>query len=255
MVGCSFDKNTRRRFYHEFFKRMKKWNSLVLVTGEMSGKEIEESELGHVTDGIIHLTNKEDRQQRNRYLEVLKLWGQEYIPGKHNFSINNEGITVLPWQDRMSNREESKLLETGLCGLDYMLCGGLKAGSANYIGGPTGTGKTLMGIQYIKKGAEQDEKGIIVSFDETKNDILKRAESAGMELEKYIHAGKIEILQLFTNDFAMHFHKIQQMMEKIDAERIFVDDVEKHMKTMEGANFIQRLVAKYKSANITLLMT
>lgn len=59
IIGCSFDKNTRRRFYYEFFKRMKNWNSLVIVTGEMSEKEIEESTLGYVTDGIIHLTNKE----------------------------------------------------------------------------------------------------------------------------------------------------------------------------------------------------
>jgi circadian clock protein KaiC len=255
IIGCSFDNNTRRRFYYEFFKRMKKWNSLVLVTGEMSDKEIEESTLGYVTDGIIHLTNKEERQQRNRYLEVLKLRGQEYIPGKHSFSITSEGITVLPWQYRTSQREESKLIETGLCGLDYMLCGGLRAGSTNYIGGPTGTGKTLMGIRYIKKGAEQDERGIIVSFDETKNDILNRAESAGMELEKDIHAGNIEILQLSSNDFARHFHEIQQTVEKVNATRIFVDDVEKHMKTMEGTDFIQHLVAKYKNANITLLTT
>jgi circadian clock protein KaiC len=186
---------------------------------------------------------------------VLKLRGQEYIPGKHSFSINNEGITVLPWQDRTASREESKLLETGLCGLDYMLCGGMREGSANYIGGPTGTGKTLMGIRYVIKGAEQNEDGIIVSFDETKNDILNRAESAGMELEKYIQAGKIEILQLSTNDFARHFHEIQQAVEKVGAERIFVDDVEKHMKTMEGNNFIQHLVARYKNANITILMT
>ncbi|WP_292343988.1 hypothetical protein [Methanohalophilus sp. DAL1] len=50
-----FIRITRRRFYYEFFKRMKNWNSLVIVTGEMSEKEIEESTLGYVTDGIMAL--------------------------------------------------------------------------------------------------------------------------------------------------------------------------------------------------------
>ncbi|NOR59035.1 MAG: hypothetical protein GQ469_00125, partial [Methanosarcinales archaeon] len=71
------DEVEKREFYYDLFIKMKEWNSLVLVTGELSEEEIWKDEISYIVDGIIYLSNERSRDKRVRYMEVLKMRGQE----------------------------------------------------------------------------------------------------------------------------------------------------------------------------------
>lgn len=78
--------------------------------------------------------------------------------------------------------DKKKRVETGIAGLDKMLSGGFMPGSANLARGAPGTGKTLMGLQYLVHGAALAEPGLLISFEEFPQALQFDAESLGWDL-------------------------------------------------------------------------
>ena len=64
-----------------------------------------------------------------------------------------------------------KILEktpTGINGLDDITDGGLPKGRPTLVCGSAGSGKTLMGMEFLVKGAKRyDEPGVFMAFEET----------------------------------------------------------------------------------------
>ncbi|MDI6708631.1 MAG: ATPase domain-containing protein [Candidatus Thermoplasmatota archaeon] len=88
--------NEYRPFVFELCARLKNWQSLTILTGEVMPEELYPLELAYTVDGIILLTNIEEEGRRVRYLEILKMRGTEHLTGKYQFSISKNGITVIP---------------------------------------------------------------------------------------------------------------------------------------------------------------
>lgn len=75
-------------------------------------------------------------------------------------------------------------VETGITGLDKMLAGGFLPGSANLLRGAPGTGKTLLGLQFLIHGAALGEPGLLISFEEFPQSIQNDAQSLGWNLRQ-----------------------------------------------------------------------
>lgn len=84
----------------------------------------------------------------------------------------------------------SRLLSTGVPGLDDILHGGLVPGGLYAVEGDTGAGKTTLCLQFLLAGATQGEPGLIVTLSETAADLRFMAASHGWDLSD------IEILEL-----------------------------------------------------------
>lgn len=61
---------------------------------------------------------------------------------------------------------EFRLVPTGVAGLDEMLQGGIPKGYTVLVSGGPGTGKTILGMQFLVTGALMGEPGLYVSLDE-----------------------------------------------------------------------------------------
>lgn len=154
----------------------------------------------YVADGIIYLENKDG----NRTFEIRKLRNQKYVAGKHSFKIVDQnylksapmlepvwlqaGINVFPnirtYTERIdqssSHEGEHEIIETGIEGLDDLLPinswehndkgGFLKKNIILVIGSP-GSGKTIFGLHFIKKGLEKGETCLWISFEGRKADL------------------------------------------------------------------------------------
>ncbi len=72
---------------------------------------------------------------------------------------------------------------SGIVGLDEMLNGGLPKGRTILLLGGPGSGKTTLGVQFLMKGfQEHGEKGVFLSFDETKEHLFNEMGSFGWDL-------------------------------------------------------------------------
>ena len=86
-------------------------------------------------------------------------------------------------------------IRTMIEGFDDISHGGLPSGRTTILSGTSGTGKTMLAVQFIYNGISYfDEPGIFVTFEESPADIIKNAHSFGWDLQKLIDDGKLFIL-------------------------------------------------------------
>jgi len=90
---------------------------------------------------------------------------------------------------------ETEMISTGLPGLDKILKGGIRKGSAVLITGSPGTGKTIIGIQYIIEGAKRNEPGIYITSEEVTENIRLYASSLGLDITGYEKKGLITLIK------------------------------------------------------------
>ena len=261
MIGGTLDGETRSRFFYDLFLRMKKWGSLVLVTGDLAEDELEKSNLGHVADGIIYLSNDLKHDQRTRHLEVLKMRGQGYLSGKHNFSITDKGITIRTDTISMADHQASdQRVATGIAGLDRMTGSGLLSGTNTLLSGDSGTGKTCLGIQFICQGASDNEPGIIVSFDENEQQIKAAASSIGHDLDEHITSERIRIVHVDPALMNTNIHtlELETLIDEMQAKRIVLDGIHELDALLDERNnqqYIRILSKLFTAKGITAMFT
>src|SRR5271165_251965 len=83
---------------------------------------------------------------------------------------------------------------TGIRGLDEITLGGLPRGRTTLVCGGAGCGKTLLGMEFLVRGAtEFDESGVCLSFEETAEELASNVASLGFDLANLIRRKKLVI--------------------------------------------------------------
>lgn len=236
VFAYGLDEGSQRQFYYDFFASIKGWNSLVLLTGEYTVDELIKSTLGYLVDGIIYIGNEPFYDQNIRYLNVLKMRGQDFYGGKHSCKITKDGFVVYP---RLHATVRTSILNervsTGVNGLDKMTGGGFIRGSSILISGSSGTGKTTMGTQFIMDGLLKKEPGIIVSFEEDTEQILENSKMFGWNLKEFENKNLLEIISPIESDVYELAIQIEETIGKIKARRLLLD----------GTGRLQRMLPQY----------
>ncbi len=89
----------------------------------------------------------------------------------------------------------TKLLPTGVPGLDELLNGGIPEGRVVLVIGGPGSGKTILASQFLYKGIqEHNENGIFVSLDERKDHFYSEMQNFGWDFKKAEEEAKFEFI-------------------------------------------------------------
>jgi circadian clock protein KaiC len=121
---------------------------------------------------------------------------------------------------------------TGITGLDEMTGGGLPRGRTTLLAGGSGSGKTILGLQFLVNGARQhEEPGIFVAFEETPARIIANAETFGWKLDQlqpkmlaFIDAQPPpDLVQSGTFDLSGLLIALEEKTTEIKARRIVFD--------------------------------
>jgi KaiC/GvpD/RAD55 family RecA-like ATPase len=108
-----------------------------------------------------------------------------------DFLVSNEFLSNEDSPKTKNRGNGLHRIKTGIKGLDKILKGGLRKESSIILTGGPGTGKTIMGIQFLIEGAKNGEVGIYVFYDSSIEDFLLFADEIGLSLRKYIEKGLI----------------------------------------------------------------
>src|ERR1035437_6769681 len=83
---------------------------------------------------------------------------------------------------------------TGIHGLDEVTLGGLPRGRPTLVCGAAGCGKTLLGMEFLVRGARDfGEPGVCLSFEETSEELTSNVASLGFDLGALIAKKKLLI--------------------------------------------------------------
>src|SRR5271154_7021275 len=90
---------------------------------------------------------------------------------------------------------ESSLVKTGIRGLDAVLLGGIPRSNVIVVQGETGTGKTLMGVEFVYRGITQcNEPGVIVVFETSPDKLIRDAAEFRWDLADLQEQKKLQIV-------------------------------------------------------------
>jgi circadian clock protein KaiC len=152
-----------------------------------------------MVDGVLHLEDCLIGQRAERSLQLRKFRGSGGLRGKHQFRITARGIVVFPRVESAyatpSTLDKYKLRRTtsGVKGVDEMLSGGLLAETSNGVFGPTGAGKTTLGIQFVAAGTPA-EPAVFFGLYEHPERLRVKAKSMGIDLPALEQRGAVEIM-------------------------------------------------------------
>ncbi len=114
----------------------------------------------------------------------------------------------------------------GVEAVDTLIGGGIFDGSTTMVVGVSGVGKTVLGTQILREGAlKQGTRGLLVSLDEHPAQIIRNAQTLGLNLEEQIADGTIQIMFESPQelDIDAHYARIVQLIEERDVQRMVID--------------------------------
>ena len=234
-----------RRQVLSFIRFLKEKGATVLFSSENSA-EAPDEDLQFLSDGIICL----DNSVGFRRVCVTKFRGSNFLSGWHSMRITNHGVRIAP---RLIPEEHMKsfspeIIGSGIPELDEQLNGGLERGTTTIISGPTGVGKTTLGLQFMKEAAGRGERSVVFTFEEEPEIMLRRAESVHISAKAMIDKGtleiiKIEPLKITADEFAL---LVREQVEKYKTRIVMLDSVSGYSLTVQGENMAAQLHALCK---------
>ena len=163
------------------------WQATTFLVGEYVEGELRDNPVFTVADGLLWLSQSVERNSIVRKLQVMKMRGQESVPGLHTFRITDDGLQAFP---RTFGLERTSRSGRGPAAafhrrpeLDAMLGGGIPEGDSLLLAGPSGTGKSMLATQFIAEGLRQGEPGIIAIFEERPDEYVQRAATFGLDFD------------------------------------------------------------------------
>ncbi|HEX4755611.1 MAG TPA: ATPase domain-containing protein [Candidatus Dormibacteraeota bacterium] len=176
-----------RRFLHDLAGRLTAIAASSFWVGEYSRESAVDAPEFAVADSIIALTTKRALERETRVLQVVKLRGSNFLSGEHAYRISPAGINVFPRLADVIDVSDYQLgterHSTGVAALDDLLGDGYWPGSTTLVAGPSGIGKTLMGLHFIFNGAKAGQPGLIASLQENRTQLERVVRGFGWTLD------------------------------------------------------------------------
>ena len=156
------------------------------------------------------LSQRESLGEHQRFFKVVKMRGTDHSRDEHPFIIHEDGIELFAPRVAIVRRPGPKRplerCRTHIEKLDEVLGPGIPQGSSLLIAGVAGTGKTVLSLEFIYRGALAGEKGILFSFEETAERLRAAASGLGWDLDREIERGMVEIVFIPQPDIMVEAH-------------------------------------------------
>src|SRR5712692_1551151 len=101
---------------------------------------------------------------------------------------------LLPEQHLQQFVQET--ISSGVPELDELLHGGLERGTITILTGPSGVGKTTLGLQFMKEAAARSERTAVYIFEEWKETLLVRCEAINIHIRGMLEQGMLSVTQV-----------------------------------------------------------
>lgn len=219
----------------------------------------------YIADTVIQLTQVLRHHRRIRFLEVIKSRGQDSLNGLHTFTIGPGGVTVYPRQTLPALQPRPVAFgETraafGVEPLDQMLQGGLFKRSATLLAGSSGTGKTLLCLQFLIHGAKTGEPGLFVSLEEPVEQVINSARNLAPDVDRLVQSRALTVLQFspLEVDVNEQIVRVRDAVKSLGVTRLCFDSLSNYqdlLPEVEYKDYVYALLAYVKSLDVTSIFT
>jgi circadian clock protein KaiC len=159
---------------------------------------------------------------------------------------------------------------TGITGFDEITGGGLPAGRPSLVCGAAGCGKSLFATEFLVRGILQyHEPGVLMTFEETAEDIKKNVASLGFDVADliarkrlaidHVHIDRNEIEENGEYDLEGLFIRLDHAIRTVGAKRVVLDTIESLFSGLTNQMILRselrRLFGWLKERGMTTVIT
>jgi circadian clock protein KaiC len=189
--------------------------------------------------------------------------------GSHTFRIvADRGIEVYRRvqaprdrkRDAASAFDPTTRVSTGVPGLDEIVNGGYFLGSTTLVVGVSGVGKSVMGLHYLAEGARRGERSLMVSLDEAPAQIVRNANTVGIDLDRHIAADLVKLQFDAPQEIEIdrHFYQLEQIIQDFKPKRVVIDSLSTYGSSLGSSarvfrDFFHAVVALMKEHQIAAI--
>ncbi|MFW6214473.1 MAG: ATPase domain-containing protein [Alkalispirochaetaceae bacterium] len=164
-----------------------------------------------------------------------------------------------------SGREASRI-STGVAGLDVMLGGGFLPGRIYLVDGDAGTGKTTLGLQFLRAGAAAGGRALLITLLQTQSELDAIVASHGWHLDGIeVRELPEDVRQAVTTEQTVFEPAEVELSEATDAIRrlvreynpdlLFIDSLSELAALVDTGFQLKRQILRLKSLLDTLECT
>jgi circadian clock protein KaiC len=224
----------------------------------------------YLADTVIMLRREQKRRGTHRSLEITKSRGQDFDSGRHTLRIiAGKGLEVFrrvqaPPRDMSKEKQPTSSTRQSVIGsspLDELFGGGVFDGSVTMVVGISGSGKTVLGTQLLLEGAKNGKRGLMVSLDEHPEQVMRNAETLGLDLRQHLDSGVIQFFYDCPRELELdvHFARIIRTIEEHQVERLIIDGLTSYTSALEDEQqyreFFHALVSYSKERLMTTFLS
>jgi circadian clock protein KaiC len=218
-------------------------NCTVLLLDDMT-EELDDSNLHSIAHSVVRLEHLAiEYGAERRRLRIFKVRGRKFRGGYHDYLIRKGGLCVFP---RLVAHEHQQVevdvapVRSGVPELDALVGGGIDRGTTTLMIGPSGSGKSSLALRYAVSSLERGEKALLVSFDETRHVLLRRAAGIGMDLSKHLASGALVIQQVDPAELSPGELSglIREHVEERGAKTVLLDSLNGYQHAMPQENHL-----------------
>jgi len=232
-----------------------------LLTSEVSNL-LSDDDLQFLCDGVISLELIHDKRQ----IKISKFRGSDFALGAHALRMDGSGMAVYPaLKPKKHHHDYSfEVISSGVPEVDEILHGGIERGTATVLSGPTGVGKTTLGVQFMKEAAERGERSVVYTFEENVESLQRHCEAVNIPVADMAKKGtlslvKIDPLEYMPDEFSYH---VRREVEEMGTKIVMLDSISGYRLSFEegqheGYEMLRHLhsLTEYlKSEGVTVIL-
>ncbi len=227
-------------------------------------QEAHEGLIQSIAHGVVRLERlTTEYGSERRRLIVPKMRGAQYREGYHDYRIFPGGLEIFPRLVASEHRQPilpGQLL-SGVGNLDELLGGGLDRGTSTILMGPSGVGKSTIGMVYAAAAATKGERVEVLLFDENLGTYFAREKGLEIGLQPHIESGLVSVRQIDPSEVSPGelTQTIRDAVEVRGTKHLVIDSVNGVIEAMPGERTlmvqVHELLAYLGQKSVTTVIT
>ncbi|MDE1168074.1 MAG: ATPase domain-containing protein [Pseudomonas sp.] len=219
-----------------------------------------------MVDGVIELGEEAFGSRSVRRIQLRKTRGSAALSGLHECEITDDGLVVYPRLEslyshpsRLDNADLRRLT-SGVPALDSLMGGGLPRSSVTLAMGPSGIGKTSLGIQFLA-ACSVDEPGLHFGFYESPQRLTIKAKALGHDLQALVDSGALHLTWQPTTEGLLDGlgARLLRQVDEWNIKRVLIDSLggmaRCAVSTVRLTEFYSALMGELRARGVTVFAT
>ncbi|MFJ4344363.1 ATPase domain-containing protein [Pseudomonas sp. NPDC089401] len=219
-----------------------------------------------MVDGVIELGEQLLGSRAVRHVHLRKTRGSGALSGRHECLIDEAGMHVYPRLESLYSHpsqpgaDHFSRVSTGVATLDGMLDGGLASGSVTLLMGPSGIGKTSLGLAFLG-AASAEAPALHFGFYETPARLRQKAASLGYDFAALEREGVLQLCWQPTTEGLLDQvgARLLAQVEEQGSKRVLIDSLGAFSRlAIDPARlnaFFRALTGELRARDISVMLT